>query len=469
MKYHYHTVIIGGGSAGISAARTFADFGIKVLIIEKAKMGGDCLNSGCIPSKSFIKIAKDLKNKTVDDKFNLAIQTVKEKIAIIENHDSISTLNKYKIDVIIGNPKIVNKNTIIVNNKEIFTKYIIIATGSSPMIPKIKGLDKIDYLTNNNFFEYHKKFESIAIIGAGTIGLELSFALNNLGINVELFDTSNQILEKEDQEIQTALLNQLKQEKIEINLNVNINEFMKNNSKTEIRFVKNGIQSQKTFDKILIATGRVSNYKDLWDSNQLDIKISDHKKIMVNKKNQTSYKNIYAVGDVANNYLSTNAAGKQATYAAIRILLKVSKKIDDNMLARVFFFNPMISSIGFNEKTLITKKKPYLVFNGNFMENDRAICESNTQMSFKILTDLKYQILGVILIGNDLDNLINFWTLAINKKIKLYNLIFTDFAYPTYGEAFRDLIRDLYFKINFKPKIKKIINSFSFPLKQKIV
>ena len=357
-KYDYNLIVIGAGSAGLVSSYIAAAVKSKVALIEKHKMGGDCLNYGCVPSKAIIQSAKILsyaKNSTdfgikkmnYEFEFSDVMDRVHKIIKSIEPHDSVERYTKLGVDCFHGEAKILSPHKVQINNKVITCRSIIIATGASPLVPKIPGLDEIDYLTSENIWNLKKLPKNFLIIGGGPIGMEMAQAFSRLGSNVTVVEMAPKVLLKEDDDVIDFVNENFKKENINILTNHKAVEVKGKNLICEYNNEKVTLE----FDEIFIALGRKANING-FGLDKLNINIRGNGTIEANQFLQTNYPNIYVCGDVTGPYQFTHSAAHQAWYASVNALFSPIKKfkVDYSIIPWATFTDPEIARVGLNEQ-----------------------------------------------------------------------------------------------------------------------
>ena len=436
-KKIYDLIVIGAGAGGLTVAIGGAKSGANVLLIEKEnKLGGDCTHYGCIPSKTFITLSKQFKNsKDIADTFKKVKSNVKK---IEKKSESFEYVISLGINLIIGTAVLFDENTIKINNKKFYGKNIVIATGANALIPKIKGLNKIKYLTNKSIFKI-KEMKSLAIIGAGPIGCELGQAFNRIGINVTIINQEKNILPQEDIEATKIIQKQLRDEGINISNNVKIVEITKKNNKKIIMLNTKKI----VCDEVLIATGRRPDLEEL-KLEKIGIK---HNKegIKINSKCQTNIKNIYAIGDCTKGPKFTHLANYQGKITLANTLFKYSKRYSTKTLPRVTFTDPPIASVG-KLKGFELKKE--------YKNIDKAITDFQEDGFIKIFVKNSGYINGAVIVGQGAEEMISQITLAMKNDLKITDISDTIYPYPTYSYGLRECA-DLFTILKYTPMKKK--------------
>lgn len=435
MEKKYDLIIIGGGAGGLTVALGGNKLKKKVLLIEKKLLGGECTWGGCIPSKSFISNSYKIKdNKTI-------FQVVKNSIEKIYSHETPEVLREQGIDVEIGEGKFIDKKRVEVNGKIFYGEKIIISTGSSPAIPKIKGLENIDFLTNENFFKQDYIPKSITFIGGGIISLELAFPLARLGSKVTILEKGEKILSFEEPEVSKTIVDSLEKNGIELILNVGIEEILKNEDEIEVCY-KDGIENKKVkSEKIFVSAGRVPNTQGL-NLDDIGIKyslkgIETDNKLMVGK-------NIYAIGDAVGPYRFSHIAGYHGEIVIenfIRPLFK--KKVDYSSVPWVTFTSPEYARVGLTEKEGKEKYGENLKIYALTKENDRSIISDEEYFMVKILC-VKGKIIGTTVIGDRAGEILNIIQTLKTQNITLYKYKDGLQPYPTYGDILKRLAKEAY-------------------------
>jgi len=448
-KKDFNVIVIGGGSAGLVSSYIAAAVKAKVALIEKHKMGGDCLNTGCVPSKALIRSAKilsyikrheDYGIKSAEATFDFAevMERVQKVIKKVEPHDSVERFTSLGVDCFQGDAKILSPNEVSVNGKTLTTKNIIVATGARPAVPNIPGLDKVPYLTSDNLWELRELPKRLVVVGGGPIGSELVQCFARLGSKVTQIQRRPEIMPKEDDEISQAIRKRFTEEGVEVIVNSNTKEVVVENGKHFIVIEKNGTTERIEFDKILIATGRAANTKG-FGLEDIGVKLTKQGTIEVDEYlRTTTHKNIYACGDVAGPYQFTHTAAHQAWYCAVNALFSPLKKfkVDYRVIPWCTFTDPEVAQVGLNEKAAKAQGIPYEVTRYEIDDLDRAIADSEDHGVVKVLTvPGKDKILGVTILGYHAGDLIAEYVLAMKHGLGLNKILGTIHIYPTMAEA----------------------------------
>jgi len=444
-KYDYDLIVIGGGAGGLTAATFAGQSAAKTLLIEKEeKLGGDCLHYGCVPSKSLIKSAyaahvihqsqryglPEVSMSQVD--FTKIRERIQNIIATIQKHDEPEYIwDKYNVETKFGEPRFVDDYTIELKAKRISGRYFVIATGSSPFIPPIDGIKDVDYLTNIEVFSLNTLPSSLAVIGAGPIGMEMAQAFHRLGSKVTVIETTECILPREDQDISCYVHELLEKEGIEFVINARAQKVVRCGDHIAITVDINGETRIIGTEALLVAAGRRANVSGL-DLDKAGV-VYD-RVIKVNTKMQTSRKHIYAVGDVAGGYQFTHVASYEAVVAIYNAILKIPKKADYTKTPWCTYLDPEVASIGYNEQRAKAAGIDYIKHMEEFAHNDRALAEGETRGMIKILMDKKGKVIGVQIVGYHAGDLIAEWIPVLNGRLKLSVLTEAIHPYPTLSE-----------------------------------
>lgn len=449
MKYDYHIIVIGGGSGGLLVAAASSSLGAKVALIESNKMGGECLNYGCVPSKSLLRSAHinsyvnnanryglNAGNHTVD--INSVLNRVNKVVDGISPHDSKERFEEMGVDVYLSKGEFIDANRIAIGDKSITGKNIVIATGSSPTIPPIEGLDKVNYYTNETIFNIEYLPKHLIVLGAGPIGTELSQAFNNLGSKVTMVNRSDALFRKDEPEVKPIMKDIFISEGVEFQMNIKIKSVKEDDEGITLLIEKDGKDIKVKGDALLVALGRKPNTKEL-GLKKAGVELSDKGHVLTDSYLRTNIKNIYAVGDVTGLYAFTHMAGYQGSIVVQNIIFPVKKKVDYSNVPWVTYTKPEVAHVGHTEKHLTDNKMEYKVYMESLSENDRALAEENTEGFLKIITDKRGIVIGATMISEKAGEQIGLANMAINKKIKITEFMQITFPYPTELEIYKTL------------------------------
>jgi len=444
-KVDYDLIVIGAGAGGLTAATFAGQSAAKTLLIEKTeKLGGDCLHYGCVPSKSLIKsatIANAIRNsekyglpKVSMDQvdFSKIARRIQGIIGTIQKHDEPEYIHdKYNVETKFGLPKFVDDHTIDLNGEKITSRYFVIATGSSPYIPPIEGIDDVPYITNLQIFSLARLPESLVIVGAGPIGIEMAQAFQRLGSKVTVVASTDFVLPREDKDISCYVHEFLEQEGVEIITEAKVKKAEQTGDTIKLFLEKDGKIQTLEAKNLLLATGRTLNVEGL-DLQKAGVKYD--RAIQVNGKMQTSKKHIYAVGDVTGGYQFTHVASYEAVVAIYNAILKIPKKTDYSKTPWCTYLDPEIASIGYNEQRAKDAGIEYVKHVEEISHNDRALAEGETKGFIKMLINKKGEVIGVQIVAYHAGDLIAEWIPVLNGNVKLSTLTDAIHPYPTMSE-----------------------------------
>jgi pyruvate/2-oxoglutarate dehydrogenase complex dihydrolipoamide dehydrogenase (E3) component len=452
MTETYDLIVIGGGSAGLVAAGGSALLGAKVALIEKNLLGGDCLYTGCVPSKTLIKSARfakqvkdagkygfeDLELKFRDDSFASITNRVQNVIKIIEHHDAPEVFEEMGVEVIFGSPAFLNPNEITVSLKNsnetriLRAKRFCISTGSRPFAPPIEGLHEAGFITNEEVFHLKELPKRLIVLGAGAIGLELGQSFSRFGSKVTIVEMAERILIKEDEEVSALMEKLLLEEGVEILTKTKAIKVRLGANGTKIVTVESlGKSFEIEADEILAAVGRQPNIDGL-DLEKANVEF-DKKAIKTNEYLQTSQKHIFAAGDITGHFQFTHMADYEAQIVIQNAFVPFpfKKKTDFRVVPWATFTEPEVARVGLTEKEARENFGDSIkVYKSNFTENDRAQAENATEGFAKIVTN-KGKIIGATLVGEHTGELIHEFVWAIKNRLKVSQLNEIIRVYPT--------------------------------------
>ncbi len=471
-KFDYNMVVIGAGSAGLVTSYLCAALKAKVALIEKDKMGGDCLNTGCVPSKALIKsakMAKAVKNASdygiavnnIEIDFAKVMQRVQSVIKKIEPHDSAHRYSSLGVDCLSGAAEIISPWEVKVGDKVITTKNITIATGASPFVPPIVGLDKIDFLTSNNLWQLRELPQEFLVLGAGPIGLEMAQAFSRLGSKVTIVERGARIMPHEDEDVASEVAKRLQKEGIKILTEHKAVEFKCNEDKNSVLCEVEGAHCEIGFDKVLVAVGRKANVQGQ-GFEKLGLKLRANGTLETNHYMQTNYKNIYACGDVTGPYQLTHMASHQAWYCAVNALFGKFKKfkVDYSVVPWCTYTDPEVATVGKNEMACRLDGTPYEVTKYSIDDLDRAITDNTDYGFVKVLTAKgSDKILGATVVAVNAGELITEYVSSMKHNKGLESILATIHSYPTMAEANKYVAG--VWKKNHKPEgLLKLVEKF---------
>ena len=459
----FDIAVIGAGSAGLSVAAAAAQFGEKIVLFEKGEMGGDCLNYGCVPSKSLIAASKAAHAQrssahygvvAVEPKVDFAkvMDYVQSVIAAIEPNDSQERFEKLGVVVVRAPAKFINANEVEAEGKIYSARKFVIATGSRAGVPPIAGLKDVPYFTNENIFKNRVLPKHLIVIGGGPIGLELAQAHRRLGSQVTVLEAF-QPLAKDDPELTSIVLDALKSDGIDIRAQVAIAEIKKTKSGIEVVLKDGGVVSGS---HLLVAAGRVPNIENL---NLETAGIEFTKRgVTVDQGLRSTNKKVYAAGDVAGGLQFTHVAGYHAGLIIRNALFKLPVKNRTDIIPWVTYTDPELSHVGLTEvdarKTLGDSVK---VLRWNFAENDRAQAEGKTKGMIKVILGKKSRIIGASIVGPQAGELIAPWVLAVSQGLKISAFANVVLPYPTLSEIGKRAAITNYAGLAQKPLLRRAL------------
>ncbi len=449
----YNIVVIGAGSGGLVVAAGGAGLGARVALAEKHKMGGDCLNYGCVPSKALLRSAKAANAVREAHRFAIrgaadpgtqdakaVMDYVRSRQEHIAPHDSVERFTGLGVEVFQGAGRLVSANEVEIggngSGRVVWGRHIVIATGSRAMIYDVPGLAEAGYLTNETVFDVEKLPATFLVMGGGPIGTEIGQAFSRLGSKVTIVSSTPHICPKEDEDVAQVLVKRLKREGVTILDNTKATKVeVKNGKKVVTVTKKSGNEPPTTIevDEILVATGRRPNIEGL-NLEGAGVEFSK-KGIQTAPTCRTNIPSIWAIGDVAGGYAFTHWAGYQAKVIIRNVLFPGTASCDYNNLPWTTFTEPEIAHVGLSEKALKEQNIPHRIFKAPFDGNDRAVCDGEHEDHFaKVAVDAKGRILGATIVHPHAGDLLAELVLAKKNGLTLDKIYNTIHAYPTLSE-----------------------------------
>ncbi|PAV24719.1 pyridine nucleotide-disulfide oxidoreductase, partial [Tamilnaduibacter salinus] len=451
--FDYNLLVIGGGSAGLVSAYIGAAVKARVALIEKDKMGGDCLNTGCVPSKALIRSAKaadtmrhadryGLESVPVKGQFRQIMARVKRVIDTVEPHDSPERYRQLGVDCISGTATFVSPWEVLVTENDgtqrrLTARSIVVATGGRPAMPPIEGIADMAPLTSDNLWSLQERPERLLVLGGGPIGCELTQAFTRLGSHVTQVEMGNRLLAKEDEDVAAYVLEQFHEDGVDVRLGHRAARFAIESGEKVLYCDRDGAEVRIPFDQVLVAVGRTGNTNGL-GLETLGIEPERNGTVPVNEDLSMTYPNIYACGDVAGPYQFTHAAAHQAWHAAVNGLFGTFKRfrVDYRIMPWVTFTAPEVARVGLSEAEATEQGVAHEVTRYDLGDLDRSIAESGGPGLIKVLTPPgKDKILGAVVVGPQAGEILAEFTLAMKHGLGLNKILGTIHPYPTWTEA----------------------------------
>ncbi|WP_133010816.1 FAD-dependent oxidoreductase [Marinomonas flavescens] len=448
-------IVIGGGAGGLVSAYIAATVKAKVTLIEANKMGGDCLNYGCIPSKALIKSAKvaqqmrhaehyGLDSSEPTFSFKKVMARVHDVISKIEPHDSVERYTELGVDVVQGYAQLIDPWTVEIKlndggTQRLTARSIVLATGARPFVPDLPGLNDVGYYTSDNLWEEFAKFDEppkrLVVLGGGPIGSELAQSFARLGSNVTQVERATRIMAREDEEVSALVQESMRSDGVTILTSHNAIRCEKEGDVKRLIVEKDGIETVIEFDALLCAVGRQARLEGYGLEN---LGVETNRTIVTNDYLETLFPNIFAVGDVAGPYQFTHVAAHQAWFAAVNALFGTFKKFraDYRVIPWATFVDPEVARVGLSEQDAKDQGIAYEMVRYGLDDLDRAIAESATKGFVKVLTvPGKDKILGVTIVGEHSGELLAEFVLAMKHGLGLNKILGTIHTYPTWAES----------------------------------
>lgn len=456
MATDYDVIVIGGGAGGLSSAGVATQLGAKTALIEREALGGDCTWTGCVPSKTLLKAAKVAHQARHASAYGLPDQAVEVDFGAVMDHvrsvrgdvyeeaDRPEIFEDVGIDVIEGNARFEDAHTVAVRREEdavthLSGRFIVIATGASPLVPPIEGLDEVGVLTTDSLFELEEQPDRLAILGGGPVGTEMAQAFTRLGTQVTVFEMLDRILENDDAELAAILQDQLEDEGVQYELDAKVERVKGGGERLQVIAESTAVEA----DALLLATGRAPNVDGLnLEAAGVDY---DRAGVSVNKRCRTSQRHIFAVGDVTGRYQFTHMSDHMAKVAVTNALLKVPTSIDADHVPWVTYTDPELAHVGARARDLDEEGVSYETYRFPYSKLDRAITEGETTGLIKAhATSFTGTILGASVLGSRAGELITSFGLAMRNGVTLRNIADTIHPYPAWGEGVRRLADQWY-------------------------
>jgi pyruvate/2-oxoglutarate dehydrogenase complex dihydrolipoamide dehydrogenase (E3) component len=463
----YDLAIIGAGSAGLSVAAAAAQFGQKVVLFEKGKMGGDCLNYGCVPSKALIAAAKQAHVFRTSGPYGISAAEpkvdfkkvhahIRKVIAAIEPNDSAARFEKLGVKVVLSAAKFRDAKTVETSEGVFAARRFVIATGSRPAVPAIPGLETVPYFTNETIFENTVLPRHLIIIGGGAIGVELAQAYRRLGSAVTVIEATAP-LSNEDAELTAIVLECLHQDGVKILTQTAVNKISKSKAGVVIETEGHG---KITGSHLLVATGRAANVEGL--NLEAAGVVYTAKGVTVDKGLRSSQKHIYAIGDVAGGLQFTHVANYHAGLIIRNALFRLPVRNRTDIIPHVTFTDPELAQVGLTEAEGVKEFGASIkVVRRPFHDNDRAQAEGKTVGLIKAVIGKRGRILGVGIVGANAGEVIQPWVLAMSEGLKIRAIAGMVAPYPTLGEINRRVAVNYFAGLASNPWVRRVIGVLS--------
>jgi len=473
----YDLVVIGAGTAGLVVAAGAAglNLGLKIALIEKHLMGGDCLNFGCVPSKAIIRSARvigeifkaeKLGIKVTEKEINFAyiMERMRRIRANISHHDSAERFKNLGVDVFLGSAHFLTQNTLEVEGQKLNYKKAVIATGARAFIPDIDGLKEVGFYTNEIIFSLTDLPPSLAIIGGGAIASELDQVFQRLGSKVTIFHKYDSILNKEDQEAREIIQNTLIKEGVNLVLNAQIVKVKSTEIGKKIEYISNGLKDSIFVSEILVSAGRKPNIEGL-NLDAIGVAYDSSQGVKVNDYLQTTNPKIYAVGDICSSYKFTHTADASARIVIKNILFSPfglgKAKFSDLVIPRVTYTDPEVAHVGKSPSQLEAEGVNFNTIKIVMERVDRALTDEETEGFVKIYHQKgSDKILGATMVATHAGEMISEITCAMVNNIGLNGLSSVIHSYPTQAEAIRK-VADAYRRTLLTPNSRKLLRFLS--------
>jgi pyruvate/2-oxoglutarate dehydrogenase complex dihydrolipoamide dehydrogenase (E3) component len=457
--------VIGAGSGGLSVAAGAARMGADVVLIEKGAMGGDCLNTGCVPSKALIAAAAHAQAIREAGEFGLQASEpltdwegvhrhVHEVMAAIAPNDSQARFEGLGVRVIRAAAAFVDKGTVQAGAQRIRARYFVIAIGSSPFVPPLAGLNRIPYFTNETLFEHQEPIGHLAVIGGGPIGMEMAQAFRRLGARVTVFE-ANRLLPKDDPTLTRIVIDRMAEEDVAFYEGVEELRVAEENGAILVSGMHSDGPVRVKATHLLVATGRRANVEGL-NLQAAGVNYSP-RGIDVDARLRSSNRRIYAVGDVAGPYQFTHMASYQAGIVLRNILFRWPVRVDYRAVPWVTYTDPELAHVGLSEAEARRQGKRVRVESMSLTDNDRAWAERRTEGRIKVVTDHRGRILGATIVGLHAGELIQPWGLAITRGIRIGGIASLIAPYPTMSEINKRVAGSYFTDMLFSDRVRRLV------------
>ena len=468
-KHDYDICILGGGSAGLTVAAGTAQLGLKTLVVEREPvLGGDCLHYGCVPSKTLISAARSW--RTLDRArelglprverpeldYSLVAERIRATIAAIQPHDSPERFCALGAEVVFGQARLLGDHAVDIGDRRISSRFIVLATGSSPSAPSVPGLDKTPYWTNRDLFSLTSLPESLVVLGGGAIACEMAQAMARFGVRVTLVQRSGRILSKEDGDMALVVEDSLKADGVDVLTGSDVLEAGADGTGCRIRLNRNGAERTVRAERLLVALGRKCNVDGL-GLEEAGVRASA-RGVEVDQRLRTSVKHVFAAGDVIGKHQFTHAAGYEGGIVVANAVFRLPRRTNYRFLPHCTFTDPELASVGLNEKQAKAQGVEYTVWTESFADNDRARTEGRVEGRVKLLLGRRNRPLGVQIVGPHAGELLGEWVTALGGGVKLSAMASAVHAYPTLAEINKRVAGKVYSDKLFSRRVRGILH-----------
>jgi len=471
--HHADVCVIGAGSGGLTVAAGASQLGAKTVLFEHRKMGGDCLNYGCVPSKALLAAAKRVQSARENAAFGLVgappsvdfaavMAHVHGVISAIEPNDSQARFEGLGVHVVRDFARFIGPDTVEAGETRVRVRWIVIATGSSPATPPIPGLDTVPFLTNETVFENRVLPRHLIVIGGGPIGIEMAQAHRLLGAAVTVLEALPRIMPKDDPELVALLADRLRADGVRIRTGVQIRRVEADGAGVAVTIATDGGEERLAGSHLLVAVGRRANLKGL-ELEKAGIALDARGGLVVDRRLRTSNRRVYAIGDAAGGPQFTHVAGYHAGIVIRNALFRLPAKVDYRALPWVTYTEPELAQVGLTEAEARERHPGDLtVLRWPFHENDRAQAERSTHGLVKVLTRRNGRVLGASILGAHAGELIQPWALAIGQGMKVGALATMIAPYPTLGEVSKRAAGSFFAPKLFSERTRRLVGLLKY-------
>ncbi|MGD2082224.1 MAG: FAD-dependent oxidoreductase [Chromatiales bacterium] len=447
-RFDYNLAVVGAGSAGLVAAYIGAAARARVALVEAGEMGGDCLNTGCVPSKALIRTCRFLGDAQraaelgvaradVAVDFPAVMERVRRVVATVAPHDSVERYTRLGVDCIRGRAELVSPWELRVGDRTLSARSIILATGARPLVPPIPGLDGLDCLTSENLWALDGLPGHLLVLGGGPIGCEMALCFRRLGAEVTIVEQAPQLLPRDDEDVAEAVAARFRAEGVDLRLGTRAERFDASGRGGVVHWTAAEGSGELAFDRVLVAVGRRPEVEGL-GLERLGIELTDRGTVATDPFLRTRFPNVYACGDLVGPYQFTHAASHQAWHAAVNALLGGiwRFRVSHASLPQVVYTEPEVARVGVNEREAREQEIEFELTRFDLAELDRAITDEAREGFVKVLTRPgKDRILGACVVGGPASEMINELATGMRHGLGLNKLMATIHAYPTFSEA----------------------------------